>query len=413
VRTAAYLGAAFGSGVFASFNNFTLSLWLAQLTTSYLVIGLLGNTRSFEGALVSPLAGALSDRTWLGWLGRRRPFMLVGGLAAAALLAATPFIARVGGEGTRLGPAIVAIFLFTLAYNTMDDVHQALLVDLTEGAARTRLAALRLLVDMSGQVTILVVGLLLWQDAIPDLAFLVAGALLAIGVLVTVLGVREPDVLPDGDGAAEPSAPGGPVGRSTGRVAGAIVAARAVAREHRAAATLLLVQLAYWAGVSAVLPLVSVYTRDILGATVGEAQLLPALLLLSTTLLAWPMAWLGNRHGKRRTIAGGLVVMGLAALSGLIITTKSEGAIVFLLAGVGNAAILVLIVPLLAELVPRSRMGAATGLLAAAGSAAAPAASLVGGALADLFGPRAIFGLMAVMVFVALALLPGTRAANR
>src|SRR5439155_24423483 len=83
----AYLGCAFGLGVFAAFNNFTLPLWLSTMTTSYLLIGLLGNTRSFEGALVSPVFGAWSDRSWAGWLGRRRPFILVGGLLSSALLA--------------------------------------------------------------------------------------------------------------------------------------------------------------------------------------------------------------------------------------------------------------------------------------------------------------------------------------
>src|SRR5581483_4024424 len=86
----AYLACSFGIGVFSGFNTFTLPLWLASFTTSYLLIGLLGNTRSLEGALVSPLFGVWSDRVWLGWLGRRRPFILVGGLLSAALLALTP-----------------------------------------------------------------------------------------------------------------------------------------------------------------------------------------------------------------------------------------------------------------------------------------------------------------------------------
>src|SRR3954453_19713232 len=86
----AYLGASFSIGIFSAFNNFTLTLWLSGLTSSYLVLGLMGNTRSFEGAFVSPLVGTWSDRLWLGWLGRRRPFILVGGLSSAVLLAATP-----------------------------------------------------------------------------------------------------------------------------------------------------------------------------------------------------------------------------------------------------------------------------------------------------------------------------------
>ncbi len=53
--------------------------------------------------------------------------------------------------------------------------------------------------------------------------------------------------------------------------------------------------------------------------------------------------------------------------------------------------------------------GLANGALAASGSIAAPLASVVAGGLADFYGPRVIFALMAVMVCLALALLPAVR----
>ena len=170
-----------------------------------------------------------------------------------------------------------------------------------------------------------------------------------------------------------------------------------------------LVYFCYWSGVNAVMPLVSVYTQHILGASVGEAQLLPALLLISTAVLALPMGWLGDRYGRKRVMTAGYAIVGLCGLAGLVITTKEQGAVVFLLAGVGNAASMVLTIPLLAELVPAPRIGAATGILAASGSVAAPLASLVGGALSDVYGPRAIFGLMAAMIALALLLMSGVR----
>jgi predicted MFS family arabinose efflux permease len=69
----------------------------------------------------------------------------------------------------------------------------------------------------------------------------------------------------------------------------------------------------------------------------------------------------------------------------------------------------VLTIPLLADLVPRHHMGAATGALAASGSVAAPLAGLAAGWLSDLYGPRAIFGLMAATALVAAALMPAVR----
>src|SRR5215212_7804212 len=116
----AYLGSSISIGVFSAFNNFTLSLWLSNLTSSYLILGLMGSTKSFEGALVSPAVGAWSDRTWLGWLGRRRPFILVGGLLSALLLALTPIISRLPlpapldglpPEAARLAMPVLVVFL--------------------------------------------------------------------------------------------------------------------------------------------------------------------------------------------------------------------------------------------------------------------------------------------------------------
>ena len=455
------LGASFGTGVFSAFNNFTLTLWLATFTSSYLLIGLLGNSRSFVGAIVSPLAGAWSDRTWLGPLGRRRPFILVGSGLAAAVLALTPAIARLPlpplleldwlpPDLARLGPAIVAILVFTVFFNTMDDVHQALLVDVTRPSERNRLSSLAVVAHFAGQVAILILGFLLWQDEVPPSAFALTALLVTAGALVTVVGIREPP--PDvwraerGGAASEAHASGAD---ASGTRAVTTTAALSYAptgstrdgpavptfvrtsvrtsvgaswrmswrtpwrvfglREYRGAAAFCLAFFCYWSGVNAVMPLVSVYTRDILGASVGEAQLLPALLLLSTTVLAIPMGLLGDRFGKRRVMGAGYAIVGICGLAGLVITTREQGAVVFLLAGVGNAASMVLTIPLLADLVPRDRVGAAAGILAASGSLAAPLASVVAGVLSDVYGPRVIFAMMAVMVALALAVLPSIR----
>jgi MFS family permease len=403
----AYLGCSLSIGVFSSFNNFTLTLWLTSFTSSYLLLSLLGNSKSFEGAIVSPIVGAWSDRVWAGWLGRRRPFILVGGLLSALLLALTPAISRLPVPAVlawlpqgvfALAPAIVAIFLFTLTFNAMDDLHKALLADVAGPKDRNWLSALSAVVDLAAQVGILALGFLIWKENVPDSAFAIAGALVALGALVTVIGVREP-----GPAAWEAER------RIEAAVVGPQLSLREILALYRGAVVLCLVVFAYWSGVNAVLPLVSVYTRDVLGASFGEAQLLPGLLLLSTTLLAVPMARLGDRFGKRRMISAGYAIMACAAVAGILITTKEQGAAVFLLAGIGNAAIIVLKIPLLADLVPRHHMGIATGALAASGSVAAPLASIVAGWLSDIYGPRAIFGLMAVMVLLALALMPATR----
>jgi len=398
----AYLGAAFAIGVFSGFNNFTLTLWLSGFTSSYLILGLMGNTRSFEGALVAPAVGFWSDRVWLGWLGRRRPFILVGGSVSALLLAFTPIITRLSRFGAlhaipvgtqHLVQAIATIFLFTLAFNAMGDIHDALLVDVTTHDERDRVSALRTVVSIGGQVAILVLGFFIWRNGVPDSAFVITALLMMAGLLATVLFVREP---PPVAWAADRASIDGSEVRLTFWSA---------MRLYRGAAVFCLVAFFYWSGVNAILPLISIYVRNILHASTGESQLLPALLLLSTTIFALPMAKLADRFGKRRVIAAGYAVVAAIGLAGLVITTKEQGAIVLIIAGIGNAPGQVLAVPFLADLVPRRHIGAATGILAGSGSVAAPAASLIAGSLADVYGPRIIFLLMSIAVICALGLL--------
>ena len=410
----AFLGCSFSIGIFSAFNNFTLTLWLYGFTSSYLLLGLLGNSRSFEGTLVAPATGYWSDHVWLGWLGRRRPFILIGGLLSALLLALTPTVTHLplpaildwlpkGAPG--LVQAVLIIFLFTLTFNAMGDIHDALLVDITSETERNWLSALRIVVSMAGQVAILVLGFFIWKSVVPDSAFATVGGLMAAGVLVTVLLVREPSpqawagrrIVPEARHAvpSQDEQGGMPL--------------RVAVTHYRGAAIFCVVAFAYWSGVNAILPLISIYIRNILHATVGESQLLPAVLLLSTTIFALPAAKLGNRYGKRRVMSAGFLIIGLAGIGGLLITTKEQGAIVLLLAGLGNAGQQVLMVPLLADLVPRRHIGFATGILAGSGSVAAPFASLLAGSLADIYGPRIIFLFMTVTICVALALIPFVR----
>lgn len=401
----AYLGGAFSLGIYSAFNNYTMALWLTSVTSSYALISLLGNSRSIEGAVVSPAIGFLSDRTWLGWLGRRRPFILVGGLTSAALIAATPTIGRlpllgaldISASTAQLVLIVVTIVLFTVTFNMADDVHKALRADLVQDAELNILSSVATVVELASQVGLLVLGFLVWTNGIPDSAFVLVGALVALGVLATVLGVREPPPEVWMERAAE----------SKEKVRGRLPAL-AFIRQYRGAFMFCLVALAYWSGVNAVLPLLTIYVRDILGTNEGEAQLLPGLLLLSTTLFAIPAGWLATRIGKKRVLAAGYAVMAAGAVVGLLITTKEQGAVLFFAAGIGNAAT-VLSIPIMADLVPRQHMGVATGLLAAAGSIAAPAASLVAGGLSEIYGPRVIFAVMAVMVVIAIVLLPTVR----
>ena len=117
---------------------------------------------------------------------------------------------------------------------------------LTRPAERNRLSAWAVVVNMAGQVGILVLGFLLWPADVSDAAFALAGALMALGVLVTVVWVREP---PPAAWAAE---------RRVEPTDAERPPIRLILARYRGAAIFCLVAFAYWSGVNAVMPLVSV-----------------------------------------------------------------------------------------------------------------------------------------------------------
>ncbi|HZQ36499.1 MAG TPA: hypothetical protein VFD32_11235, partial [Dehalococcoidia bacterium] len=88
--------------------------------------------------------------------------------------------------------AAIAIFLITLSFSAMGDVHEALMVDTTTNAERNRPRVLRLLLGMAGQGPVLVSCVLSWKSAEPTLAFVFTGLVVVAGTLRTVSGVRQP-----------------------------------------------------------------------------------------------------------------------------------------------------------------------------------------------------------------------------
>jgi maltose/moltooligosaccharide transporter len=104
-------------------------------------IGIVWAAGPLAGILGQVIIGIISDRVWF-WGGRRRPFILIGGVLAALMLIALPNIHVISdrlGFGGILGVAIAVALTLDLAINISFNPTRSIIADVTEdGIPRTK-----------------------------------------------------------------------------------------------------------------------------------------------------------------------------------------------------------------------------------------------------------------------------------
>jgi maltose/moltooligosaccharide transporter len=376
-RSLLYSSGNFGAGLYYGLNSFILPILLINLRVEPVLNNLLSSTRSFEGTVVQPIVGAWSDRTWKGFLGRRRYFIVVFAPLSALFVALTPLAARLGGLGAAFGMSshaftilavALTIFLFTLIFNVMYDPYNALMADITPGEQRGRVNGVFQAVSAAGQVLVLAltIGLGLAGDngllnAVTPTCLVVA-VVMIVSFLPTVLGIREPRHL------------------ATER------AQHYTLRDYwralwadRQVQLYFLNQFLLWFGISAIQFNLIYYAQLELHLTDIRQLILPVVLLLTTSIPVWPLGVLGDRLGLKRIYLFGVICMAGGALLGTAIHDFILMLIILGVAGVGNAAQTASSYPLLTRLVFSDEVGLYTGLNTAITSIGGPLAAIISG----------------------------------
>ena len=129
--------------------GFALSVQISALswilTTQYGLdiheVGLVWAAGPIAGILGQVIIGVVSDNVWF-WHGRRRPFILIGGVLAALMLLALPNIDIIStslGFSGLLGVAIAVALTLDLSINVGFNPTRSIIADVTpEGEARTK-----------------------------------------------------------------------------------------------------------------------------------------------------------------------------------------------------------------------------------------------------------------------------------
>ena len=190
--------------------GFALSVQIAALSwilsTRYGLdihdVGLVWAAGPIAGILGQVIIGIVSDNVWF-WGGRRRPFILIGGVLAALMLLALPNIDVIGGamgvEGI-LGIAIVVALTLDLAINVSFNPTRSIIADVTpQGVKRTQ--GYTWMQTISGSFGVLAYAMgALWGNYV--LIYFGAVLVLLFSVLPPLF-VKEPRVLAE-EGEANP-----------------------------------------------------------------------------------------------------------------------------------------------------------------------------------------------------------------
>lgn len=199
----------FGIQIGFALQNANMSRIFQSLGTSLDDLPALWVAAPLTGLLVQPVIGHLSDRTWLGRLGRRRPYFLAGAILAAIALLLMP-------ESPGLLMAALLLWMLDASLNVSMEPFRAFVGDMLDKDQHAAGYAVQTAFIGAGAVFGSIFPWLLEHlgvsnvaagGGIPDTvryAFWFGGAALFLAVLWTVLTTREysPDEMAAFHGAA-------------------------------------------------------------------------------------------------------------------------------------------------------------------------------------------------------------------
>ncbi|MBE0646890.1 MAG: MFS transporter [Bacteroidales bacterium] len=129
--------------------GFALSIQIAVLSwilyTKYGLdiheIGIVWAAGPIAGIIGQPIIGLISDKIWF-WGGRRRPFIIIGGILAALMIFALPNLDKINdffGIGSLMAVAITVALTLDLSINISFNPTRSIIADVTpDGQPRTK-----------------------------------------------------------------------------------------------------------------------------------------------------------------------------------------------------------------------------------------------------------------------------------
>ena len=351
-----------------------------------------------------PLFGGLSDKC-KSKLGRRRPFILFGTLAAVVLMMGLPMLTdsyHVAPAMWKLVCFIIGLGLLLITMGTYRSPAVALMPDVTPKPLRSKANAIINLMGALGGIIYLIITTFLYKTTSDVYVsylplFAIVGGIMLAALAVVMFFVNEPKLVAE-QKKYEEAHPEDNLVQVTEN-------GEALPADVKKSLSFLLVSIALWfIGYNGITTWFSVYASASWNMTLGQANTCLTIATAGAIVTYIPSGNVASKLGRRKTIRFGtlLLASAFAGAFGYTLVSDQFSPILyalFVLVGVAWAFINVNSLPMVVEMCKGSEVGKFTGLYYTFSMSAQIATPIVAGWLLQNIGYNTLFPYAAIFVF--------------
>jgi MFS family permease len=320
--------------------------------------------------MVQPAAGALSDINRSVW-GRRRPFILVGGVLVVIVLAGMATMVVFFGNW---GMLLLFYLLLQFADNVVQGAYQGFIPDCVPPSRRAKASGAMGIAQIMGNVLGLAVATFLIDQGRSDIALLVIAGIFMATVLPTLFMIREEPLQSTG---ARPNG------------LKVILGTFKELKHHPEFVKFIISRLFVLTALATLTIFALYYLQDVMGKTEGTLTesytMLGIVVIICSLISIMPAVWLSDRIGRKKLviISCAIGAVGMLLLSSA--TNITEVVIYGSLIGFATGSFNSLDWALATDLLPEGAGGRFMGISNLAGAGSQALAALIGGSIRDGF----------------------------
>ena len=353
-----------------------------------------------------PLFGGLSDKC-RSRLGRRRPYIMFGTIAAVILMMGLPVLNDSYYAAPTTGKMVgfvVLLGLLLVAMGTYRSPAVALMPDVTPKPLRSKAnAIINLMGAVGGVLYLLVTSVLYSSSRTEGLAhvsyvplFLIVGGIMLFALVILLLFVNEPKLVQEQEAYEKAH----PDPENT-----VVEEGEALPKEVKRSLTFLLVSIALWfIGYNGVTTWFTTYAQRVWDMSLGDASMCLTVATVGAIASYIPVGVVASKVGRKKTIRFGTLLLSGSFFVGFLYTLFIGSFspvlyLLFILVGVAWASINVNSLPMVVEMCKGSEVGKFTGLYYTFSMTAQIVTPVVAGFLLRNISYTALFPYAAIFVF--------------